>query len=261
MDDPAVSPAELGSALEYIRRVNQRLGGISTLLSPLRDWSAGWVRGETITLLDIGTGSADLPVAAWRWAQDAGFKLRATGIDKHPKTLDYAREFVKRAGGLKAVEIIEADALALDQRFAPGSFDYVHAGLFLHHLTTADAITVLASMRRLARRGVIWNDLVRSPLGVAFIRLATIAQPRMIRHDATVSVQAGFRKREALEMARQAGWESPEHHWNLFTHRFCVTQAITPPLSASPAPNEPRAQARASSRLSQRPNSTPTPPR
>jgi ubiquinone/menaquinone biosynthesis C-methylase UbiE len=79
-----------------------------------------------VTLLDVATGSADLPLAATRWARRAGFQLRVTGVDKHHATLALAREHVK-----DEVELRPADALELDTYFMPGSFDYVHAGLFL----------------------------------------------------------------------------------------------------------------------------------
>src|SRR6185369_6131668 len=91
MDDPDVPRQELGRALWYIRAVNRRLGGVKALLSHLKAWSVRWPKDVPITLLDVATGSADLPLAAWRWAKGAGFDLRVTAIDKHGETLEFAK--------------------------------------------------------------------------------------------------------------------------------------------------------------------------
>lgn len=81
---------------------------------------------------------------------------------------------------LDAITLVHADALALDERLEPRSFDYVHAGLFLHHLREDAILRVLRSMDRLARRGIVWNDLVRSRVGHLVITAMTIGKPRMI---------------------------------------------------------------------------------
>lgn len=255
MDDPGVPRDDLALSLRYIRAVNRRLGGVSSLLFHLHGWSRDWPKGRPITLLDIATGSADLPIAAVQWARRAGHDLRVTAVDLHPTTLDLAREHIARtdssdscqtchdcaalstvvplARGAHApplshplsalIELRQANALHLMDHFAPASFDYVHAGLFLHHLPEIEILTVLRIMDRLSRAGLIWNDLVRSRVGYATINLMTLGLPRIIRHDATVSVRAGFTRREALDLATRAGITRPDYRWNLLTHRFTVT--------------------------------------
>ncbi len=225
MDDPAASPAELDRALWFIRLINRRLGGSAALLRHLKHWSRDWSPGQTITLLDVATGSADLPLAAHRWARRRGFDLRITGIDIHPTTLDLARRHLEESGdeaARAAITLEQGDALAIESRFGAGSFDYVHAGLFLHHLDEPQIVAALRAMRSVARRGILWNDLVRSRLGHTVIRLMTLPCDRMVRHDAVVSVEAGFTRDEALDLARQAGIDDARYAWNLFTHRFTI---------------------------------------
>lgn len=204
MDRPDVPREELASALRFIRFVNRRLGGERALLRHLRAWSRNWPRDRAVTLLDVATGSADLPVAAVRWARRRGYDLRVTGVDLHAGTLSLARDHLARnKDAADAVTLIEADALRLTDRFGPESFDYVHAGLFLHHLGELEALTMLRIMDKLARAGIVWNDLERSPLALAVTRLATLASPSIVRHDAAVSVRTGFTREEALDMARR----------------------------------------------------------
>jgi hypothetical protein len=200
MDQPGVDPGELGRALGYLRWVNRRLGGTRALVGRLERWSRSWPRGQTITLLDVGTGSADIPLAAVRWAASRGLDLRATGIDNHEGTLSHAR---RQVGAEQRVTLVRCDATSIVERFGPKSFDYVHAGLFLHHLPEIEVLTVLAQMDRVARRGIVWSDLVRSPLQRALVRIATVGGGRLVRHDAVASVEAGFTKREVLDIAKR----------------------------------------------------------
>jgi len=224
MDDPGIDRAELDRALRFIRWANRHLGGVEAMLGPLRRWARWWPPGRPIRMLDIATGSADLPVAARRWALRAGIDLRVVGVDVHATTLDLAREHLARFPDEAAgIELVEADALVLMHQFEPDSFDYVHAGLFLHHLSELRVLTVLRIMDRLARAGLIWNDLVRSRVARVVIHALTLGAPEAVRHDARVSVEAGFTKREALALASRAGVERPRYRWNPLTHRFSLT--------------------------------------
>lgn len=223
MDDPAVNPAELDKALRYIRGVNKRLGGVDALIGRLETWSDRWPTDRPITLLDIATGSADLPIEAVTWARRKGFDLRVTGVDVHATTLELAQDHVEAHPDLKdAITLVRADAMDLDERFPPESFDYVHAGLFLHHLKEIQVMTVLRIMDRLASRGIIWNDLVRSAAARAVIHVLTIGRDEMIKHDARVSVEAGFTKREVLDIARRVDLGYCTYDWSLLTHRFTL---------------------------------------
>lgn len=225
MDDPAIPRAELDEALGFIRTVNRRLGGAAALLEHLKRWSRKWPKAGQgpVTLLDIATGSADIPIAAVRWAKSAGFDLRVTGIDIHDTTLDLAREHLARyPDEAKNIVIEKADALRLMDRFSPQSFDYVHAGMFLHHLPDLEVMTVLRIMDRLARTGIIWNDLVRSHTALAGIRVLTLTAPPIVKHDAIASVKAGFSRAEVQDMARRLELNYAKYHQNFFAQRFTL---------------------------------------
>ncbi|MCC6659656.1 MAG: methyltransferase domain-containing protein [Phycisphaerales bacterium] len=218
MDDPGVDRADLDRSLAYIRGVNRWLGGTRGLLANLKRWSRRWPRGKPVTLLDIGTGSADIPLAARRWAMRRGFDLRVTGVDLHAATLEAARG---RVGDEPGIELIQADALRLMDLFTPGSFDYVHAGMFLHHLSFIEVLTVLRIMDRLARAGLVWNDLVRSRLSLALLRPALLGRAHIIRHDALASVRAGFTRAEVTDVARRVGLDYTRYR-NVLAYRFTL---------------------------------------
>lgn len=217
MDDPAVDPSELRRSLSYLRLVNRRFGGERALLRHLSRWSGAWGPGP-VTLLDVGTGSADLPVAACRWAVSRGLDLRVTGVDIHEGTLSAAREYVASCADVAGRITLECvDAREIVDRFGAGSHDYAHAGLFLHHLPEIGVMTVLRAIDRVARRGIVWNDLVRSRAARVLIEPMLWGRPRIVRHDARVSVRAGFTRREVEAIGRRL---------DLGYARYCVESPL-----------------------------------
>ncbi|MHC4710331.1 MAG: methyltransferase domain-containing protein, partial [Planctomycetota bacterium] len=219
MDDPDVDRTDLDRSLRFIRMVNRRLGGAGAVVRHLARWSSRWPAGETIRVIDIGTGSADIPLAITRWAQRAGHRVHVTGVDRHATTLQLAREHV---GEVPSIELVQADALQIMDRFEAGTFDYAHAGMFLHHLDDIEVMTALRIMHRLAGRGLIWNDLVRGTVELLLVRLLTLGRPAIVHHDGIASVAAGFTRHEALDLARRVGLPDIAYRRHLFG-RFTLT--------------------------------------
>jgi len=219
MDDPDASPEALAVTLRHLRLLNRWVGGGAALLNHLRAWSGRWPRDRPVTLLDVGTGGADVPLAARAWAAARGFDLRVTGIDVHETTLALARDRVKGAEG---VTLERCDAREIKRRFGAGSFDYVHAGLLLHHLPEIGVLTVLAGMDQVARAGIIWSDLNRAWLAAAGARVLTLGAPAHVRRDAAVSVRAGFTKREVLEIANRLGLTYCRYRLSVAAQRFTL---------------------------------------
>jgi len=226
MDEPDASRADLDASLRFIRGVNRRLGGVRALTDVLDRLAPDWHAGEPIRVLDIATGSADIPVEAVRWARGRGLDVRVTAVDLHPVTLDLAREYVEtelEGDDRGRIELVEADAFGLVEQFGAGSFDVVHAGMFLHHLPEVRVLTMLAIMDRLASRAMVWNDLVRSRVARAGIHVLTLGQPAIVKHDARVSVEAGFTPGEARALAIKAGWEGVAVRSSFLQQRLVVT--------------------------------------
>jgi len=225
MDDPAVDRDELNRSLRFIRLVNRRFGGTAAAMLHLRRWAKTWQRNETIRIIDLGTGSADIPIAIAQWAKRNGHRVHITGIDLHEKTLDEARRCI---GDRPNIELRQADALRLMDEFQPGSFDYAHAGMFLHHLEDIEVVTVLRIMDRLTTRGLIWNDLVRSGFTRTAVRIAVPPGivPSIARHDARVSFDAAFTKAEAIDLAKRAGLSDVTYRRHLCYRFTLVSEQI-----------------------------------
>lgn len=202
MDQPQVDLVALEEGLGDLRRVNRWLGGsraaLQSVLPALREVDAAEVR-----VLDVGTGSADIPVALARRARGEGLRLRILATDVQGATVAAA---ARNAAGESAVEVSRADALALP--FDPGAFHVAMCHTALHHFTEEEARRVLAELGRVATDRVVITDLVRGRLaeaGVAVLAATIWRRHPVTRHDGLVSIRAAFTPEEARQLAAAAG--------------------------------------------------------
>lgn len=230
MDDPRTDPREIRRAFRFIRWTNRRLRGVDGLLSHLEAHRHEF--GSSMTLLDVGTGCGDIPLAALQWAKTRGIELRVVAIDSLQASIDEARREVERTpGASSSITLLREDAFSLEQRFEPRSFDVVHAGMFLHHFTDEQVVSLLSIMGRLASKFVIWNDLSRDMASRVAIRLITLPCSRVVRHDAVLSVDKGFLESEREELIRRASLPKADVRRWTWSGRFSA--AI--PIGASSA--------------------------
>jgi ubiquinone/menaquinone biosynthesis C-methylase UbiE len=103
------------------------------------------------------------------------------------------------------LELHVGDGLALP--YPDRSFDVVHASMVLHHLTVDEALRLIREMARVARLGVVVNDLERSRLGWigAWLMAHLLTGNRYTRHDAPLSVRRSYRAVEMAALLRDAG--------------------------------------------------------
>jgi 2-polyprenyl-3-methyl-5-hydroxy-6-metoxy-1,4-benzoquinol methylase len=201
MDDPEVDRSQLEHSLRDLRAVNRWLGGTRVVVHHLRRILPRLPSG-TIQLLDVATGSADIPIHLVRWARRRSVRLEILATDAHPATVALAREHT-----LGEPEIEVAQANALDLPYADGSFDVALCATALHHFSREDAVCVLRELGRVARCAVIVSDLRRSRLALAGAHLlaATLWRNNPVaRHDGPLSVRQAFTAAELRELAQLA---------------------------------------------------------
>ena len=169
---------------------------------------------HSLSVLDVATGSADLPQEVGRWSRRRGVEIRCVGLDLHPTTLAIARRWAPE------IPLVRGDALRLP--FADASFDIATCSMFLHHLPTASAAAVLREMERVTRRGWIAADLLRRRRALAWISLFTLFAGTLERHDARLSVKQAWSPAEARALAASAG--TPADFRETFGHRFLLVR-------------------------------------
>jgi ubiquinone/menaquinone biosynthesis C-methylase UbiE len=215
MDDPNVNRAALAKSLRFIRRVNRYLGGTRAVMGHFQNWSHRWKKNQTITILDVATGSADIPLALLKWSHRNNFDLHIIGLDLHAVTLELAQQHIHQSWPNKnqpPIHLLRGDALALP--FANQSIDYVTCSMFLHHLNDQQVAQAVAEMVRVARRGIVINDLLRSRPAQLGIFLLTLFADPIDKHDARVSVKKAWIRHEveAWKLPANAPWLAYHEH-------------------------------------------------
>lgn len=204
MDGPELDTATLAENLRDIRLINRWLGWAVALTGEVAIAMQRAGLRECL-LLDVATGSADLPLALVAWGRRHGVVIRALAGDLSPPILAAARaEIARVAPGAVALLCCDARTLPLPAR----SVDLVTCSLALHHLGPDDAIAALRDLGRVTRHTLIVSDLARGRLAYLGARLLAIPfRNPLTRHDAAVSVLRAYTRVELAALARAAGLE------------------------------------------------------
>jgi ubiquinone/menaquinone biosynthesis C-methylase UbiE len=192
---------DVAESLADLRRINRFLGGRRVVLDAIAA-CVDAANVKEVSVLDVGTGSADIPMAVADQCRNLGLSNFVAGADISERNLRVARKLL---GVSPEIQLVRADSMNLP--FADDSFDFVTASLFLHHFRDEDVVRLLADFARIAKRAVIVNDLVRNLVPYYFTRLAgpLLAASFLTRNDAPVSVLRGFTRQEMGDLARRAG--------------------------------------------------------
>jgi ubiquinone/menaquinone biosynthesis C-methylase UbiE len=166
LDEPDLDANALARNLGDIRRINWLLG-----------WTSYTVRGvaaavrarhaPSFSLLDLASGSADMPLAIARWSRDNGIQAHIVATDISPEIVAAAR---RQAGVEPMIQVEQQNAL--DLPYAEGAFDIALCTLALHHFDPEGALRLLKTMARVGTTVLVY-DVVRSPLAYSGAVLLT----------------------------------------------------------------------------------------
>lgn len=201
MDDPTVPEADVRAALDDLRRINRYLGVTVTLCRHLFALVHRH-RLTSVSVLDVATGSADIPQALMRGARRNHLAMRIVALDRGATMVKIARE---RLAGNPDISLVRADALALP--FPADSFDFAIVSEFLHHLTTEQAAVFLSRLREIVRVAFFVHDLRRHPMAYYGFRLLSglFFRSRLVRHDGPVSFLRGFTEDDVRRLKETSG--------------------------------------------------------
>jgi 2-polyprenyl-3-methyl-5-hydroxy-6-metoxy-1,4-benzoquinol methylase len=204
MDRPQPVSPELERDLERIRQLNRWFGSHRLVSGFVRRWIKP---GARTRILDLATGSGDIPRLIADYARKIGAQIEIDALDRQSATLEIAR--ILSAGH---PEICYREANILEWHSLE-SYDIVLCTLALHHFSDEDAVSLLRRCRELSRRFVLVSDLRRGFLlqaGVYFLTALIFREP-MTRYDARLSAARAFSFSEMRNLALRAGWRNFGH--------------------------------------------------
>jgi len=192
---------ELEGNLDDLVLVNRYLGNGRAVLKQLAVMNAE-TAGDGFTVLDVATGSADIPIAIAKWARQEGIRVGITAVDIDPAIIGIAR---KRCESYPEITLAAADGFALP--FGNQGFDYVLCSKMAHHFADEQVVRMIKEFSRVARRGYVIVDLRRSRIAWFLIHLLArlVSRNRLSRYDGPLSVLKAYTPGELAALASRSG--------------------------------------------------------
>ncbi len=204
MDRPQPVSAELERDLELLRQLNRWFGSHRLVLNFIRRW----IKPDTRTrIVDLATGSGDIPRLIANYAREVGARLEVDALDRQTATLEIAKRL---STSYPEIHYRETDLLEWN---SVEPYDIALCTLALHHFGDEDAVSVLRRCRELSLKFVLVSDLRQGFLlrtGV-YLLTALIFREPMTRHDARLSAVRAFSFGEMHDLAVRAGWKDFGH--------------------------------------------------
>ena len=199
MDRPQPVSTELERDLENLRELNRWFGSYALISQFLSRWIKP---GARLRIVDLATGSGDIPRLVAEYGRKIGAQLHIDALDRQSATLEIAR---KLSANYPEIRCVERNIL----EWKPGErYDLVLCTLALHHFSEQDAVRVLERCRNFSRKFVLVSDLRRGlflTAGVWFLTEFMFTEP-MTKYDGRLSAARAFSFSELNQLAQRAGW-------------------------------------------------------
>lgn len=219
---PSLDRRAIGSRAD-LRRLNFLMGhaGILSRLSR-RQLAENSFGARPLRLVELGAGDGTLLLRLARRLASLGVKAEATLLDRQNVVAAETRRAFSALSW--SVESVAKDVFEWLEEPFPAA-DVVFANLFLHHFPDQ---SLAALLRRAAARTNLFIacEPRRSPLALTVARwLRCIGCNEVTRHDAAISVRAGFAGRELSALwPADRKWQLSEHRAGVFSHCFVANK-------------------------------------
>ena len=214
-----------------LRRVNRFMGACGILVAglrvaALRPSAATLPRTAALRLLELGAGDGQLMLRVAQQLTRAGTSQAWRAVEL--QLLD--RQSLVSPEILHAYARLgwRAEPLPCDVRdwaAAPTNgtrYDVIVTNLFLHHFEPQALCALLAAVAARCERFLACEPRRSVPALLGSHLLAAIGANRVTRHDAVLSVRAGFRGSELSKHWPSGGWQTEERAAGLFSHYFAA---------------------------------------
>jgi ubiquinone/menaquinone biosynthesis C-methylase UbiE len=214
IDDMSIMDERLDDALDELIVINRFLGGDRVSRIGLNRLARTLPEHAPVRILDCGAGGSNLANVLHSLARS----VEVTALDLNLRACQYSSLHIP------TIDVVNGSAFRLP--FRDRSFDVVHASLFCHHFSADELRTLLTEWSRVARVGIVINDLQRSMVALLAITVLTrlFSKSAMVKHDAPMSVRRAFLKKELQKIFAGRGTVSITWHW---AFRWLITIEFT----------------------------------
>lgn len=201
LDGPDCDPELAAASYRFMELVNGCFGGTRIVRRFLHAETTRHHDAAPLRVLDIGSGSCDIPLAVSRWARLSGIPMHFTCLEMADHAMDIARRQLAKADD-PAVRLLQEDVFS-HHPLEP--YDCAVASMCFHHFSNEHILALLRRLRGFVRGNVLINDLRRSKLAdlAARLLLTGTGMSAGVRHDALLSIRRGFKIHELRTLLRQ----------------------------------------------------------
>ncbi len=216
MDSDDYSDDELRGDFNNIRRANMLTGVYSSLTRIISEYIKKH-NLDHITILDAGTGMADIPKMLMDHFNQNGTSMKIKGIDPNPRAIEIAKRFVNNHRD------IEFEARSIQDLELEDKYDFVICNHTLHHIPDQDIIESVNKMHSMARYALIIGDVRRTPLALFGAKIASLfISNRLTSNDTPLSIARALSSAELKQLIRKSSIESYSLRFT-FPYRYILT--------------------------------------
>lgn len=218
LDGDSIPFHDIKRNMQELDTINRRLGGhaitqagVEKLLKPHLP-----VKNQ-ISIVEIGCGGGDNLRAIGEWAEGRKIRVALSGIDVNEECIAFAKSQQRN----HTINFMHCDYRKATFDTKP---DIVFSSLFCHHFTDAELVQQLQWMQEQSRLGFFINDLHRHPLAYYSIKALTafFSKSYLVKADAPLSVQRGFKRKDWNHLFQQAGLTNFTCTWR-WAFRWLIT--------------------------------------
>jgi len=201
-----------------LRLLNAIMGHAALMSAFLRSFP----RVAPFSLVEIGAGDGRLLLSVARRLGPAWRGTRLVLLDLHSVATQETRD--QFAALDWSVQFVTADGFDWLPKALPAHRCVVLANLVLHHFTDTELTKLFATIARDAQGMAALEPRRSAGAYLAACCVGLIGCNHVTRHDARISVRAGFSGGELSALWRQAGWDVEERRLGWFSHGFTATR-------------------------------------
>lgn len=201
MDTADFDPRVAAQSFRFIQVVNRFFGGTWPVKRFIAQAARRHPPGRRLQILDIGSGSCDIPVAVCRWAAKKGIPVSFVCVEASDLAVALAQKRLARLPHLP-IRLVHGDIFS----YLPAQgFDYAIGSMLFHHLEAPRIQSLIRWLAPMVAHGIFINDLRRCPGGYLGCLALAMSASAPVRHDALLSVKKGFCHAELAEILKGAG--------------------------------------------------------
>lgn len=186
IDEPDCRSETIRRSHAFMRFVNRYFGGTSAVKNFIRCAARTHGPDRPLHILDIGSGSCDIPLSLLKWARRRHLDITFTCIEKTAAALPSGADFQNLP-----IRFVHSDIFD----YVPDRvFDCAVASMFLHHLSHKQIDQLVRRLAPCIRSGIFINDLHRTAWTYGCCLAISPFLPGDVRHDALTSIRKGFRR-------------------------------------------------------------------